>query len=166
MDRRLDIIKGIHPGKLIERDLVRKHLTQRYLAHETGIPYQTINAIIAGKRNLTTGQAMKIGSLLSYEESFLSILQTHYEIKQHKEKALAELYDKSPRIRKSLFWDADFDKINWAKYKKVVIQRVAERGSKDEINEITRFYNLTTNEMELFKPEEIIRNRLIQRIKI
>ncbi len=165
MYHRIEIIKGIHPGKLIERDLIKKHLTQRSLAHETGIPYQTINAIIAGKRNLTTGQALKIETLLNYEESFLSILQTHYEIKQYKEEALAELFDKSPRIRKSLFWDADFDKINWAKYKKSVIQRVTERGSKDEINEITRFYHLSANELEQYKPEKTSQNSMMQRIK-
>ena len=60
MDNRINILKGIHPGKLIERDLKKQDSTQRSLAEETGIPYQTINAIITGKRNLTTEQALKI----------------------------------------------------------------------------------------------------------
>lgn len=80
MDSRIDIIKGIHPGKFIERELKKKNLTQRALAEETGIPYQTINAIIAGRRNLTTEQALKIDSSLNLEEGFLAILQTHYYI--------------------------------------------------------------------------------------
>lgn len=48
------------------------------------------------------------------------------------------------RIRKSLFWDVDFSKINWGKYKDAVLKRVFERGSKDEIEEISRYYNLST----------------------
>ena len=143
MNNLIDIIKGIHPGKFIERELKKKHLTQRALADETGIPFQTINAIIAGRRSLTTKQALKIDQILGYEEGFFAILQTHYDIKQYKEKDLASIYTEAPHIRKSLFWDADFNKINWAKYKNAVIKRVFERGSKDEIEEITRYYNLS-----------------------
>jgi addiction module HigA family antidote len=143
MNNLIDIIKGIHPGKFIERELKKKHLTQRALADETGIPFQTINAIIAGRRNLTTKQALKIDQILGYEEGFFAILQTHYDIKQYKEKELASIYTEAPHIRKSLFWDTDFNKINWAKYKNAVIKRVFERGSKDEIEEITRYYNLS-----------------------
>lgn len=144
MNNLIDIIKGIHPGKFIERELKKKNLTQRALAEETDIPFQTINAIIAGRRNLTTEQALKIDQTLGYEDGFFAILQTHYDIKQYKEKELANIYTEAPHIRKSLFWDADFNKINWAKYKNAVIKRVFERGSKDEIEEITRYYNLST----------------------
>ncbi|NDV70262.1 HigA family addiction module antitoxin [Dysgonomonas sp. 25] len=144
MDNLIDIIKGIHPGKFIERELKKKRLSQRILAEETAIPYQTINAIIAGRRNLTTEQALKIDEALGYDEGFFAILQTHYDIKQYKEKKLADIYSTAPRIRKSLFWDADFNKINWAKYKNAVIKRVFERGSKEEIEEITQYYNLST----------------------
>jgi len=144
MNNLIDIIKGIHPGKFIERELKKKNLTQRALAEEMGIPYQTINAIIAGRRVLTTKQALKMDQILGYEDGFFAILQTHYDIKQCKEKELASLYTEAPHIRKSLFWDVDFNKINWTKYKKAVIKRVFERGSKDEIEEITRYYNLST----------------------
>jgi addiction module HigA family antidote len=139
----IEIIKGIHPGKFIERELKKKGLTQRSLAEKTGIPFQTINAIVAGKRNLTTGQALKLDQVLGYEDGFFAILQTHYDIKSYKDKQQASLYTEAPHIRKSLFWDSDFNKINWAKYKNAVIRRVFERGSKDEIEEITRYYGLS-----------------------
>ena len=142
MNNLIEIIKGIHPGKFIERELNKKNLTQRALAEDTGIPFQTINAIISGRRNLTTEQALKIDKSLGYEEGFLAILQTHYDIIQYKDKELANIYSEAPSIRKSLFWDADFDKINWGKYKKAVIERVMERGTEEEIEEITRYYNL------------------------
>ncbi|WP_407716370.1 DUF6922 domain-containing protein [Dysgonomonas capnocytophagoides] len=47
-------------------------------------------------------------------------------------------------IRKSLFWDADFGKINWRKYKDADVKRVFERGNEEEIEEITQYYNLST----------------------
>lgn len=144
MDSLIEIIKGIHPGKFIERELKKKTLTQRALAELAGIQYQTINAIIAGRRNLTTEQALKIESSLSLEEGFLAILQTHYDIKQYREKELANIYTGHPNIRRILFWDTDFDKINWGKYKDAVIIRVLERGNKEEIEEISRYYNLST----------------------
>lgn len=144
MNNLIEIIKGIHPGKFIERELKKKNLTQRLLAEKTAIPFQTINAIIAGRRNLTTEQALKIDQTLGFEEGFFAILQTHYDIKLCRDKEFANLYTEAPRIRKSLFWDVDFSKINWGKYKDVVIKRVFERGSKDEIEEITRYYNLST----------------------
>lgn len=143
MNNLIDIIKGIHPGKLIERELKKKNLTQRGLAENTGIPFQTINTIIAGRRNLTTEQAMKLDKALGYEEGFFALLQTYYNIAQYKEKEFASMYSEAPRIRRSLFWDADFNKINWGKYKNAVIKRVFERGTKDEIEEISRYYNLS-----------------------
>jgi antitoxin HigA-1 len=143
MNNRIDLIKGIHPGKFIARELGKKKLTQRVLAAQTDIPYQTINAILTGRRNLTIEQSLKIDLALNLEEGFLAILQTRYDIRQYKEKEFSNLYSQAPRIRKSLFWDTDFNKINWGKYKNTVIKRVFERGNKDEIEEITRFYKLT-----------------------
>lgn len=163
MDSRIDIIKGIHPGKMIERDLNKKNITQRSLADETGIPYQTINAVIAGRRNLTTEQALRVEISLGYEEGFLAILQTFYDIKQYKEKELANSYIGYPNIRRILFWDTDFDKINWGKYKKAVIERVIERGSKDEISEIKRFYKLSASELKQYKPKKIRTTRINQK---
>ncbi len=148
MDNRINILKGVHPGKVIERELKKRNITQRHLAEETGIPYQTINAIIGGKRNLTIAQALKIEPILQYEEGFLLILQSFYEIKQHKDKLLADQYPTPPNIRKSLFWDADFDSINWGKYKQAVVSRVLERGSQNEIEEIQRFYGMSVNELQ------------------
>ena len=158
MDKRIELIRGIHPGKIIKRDIRRKKLNQRILAEATNIPYQTINAIIQGKRNLTTEQALKIERILCYQEGFLAVLQTYYEIKQHKDEELSMLYKGIPSVRMSLFWDTDFGKMNWAKYKNAVIKRVLERGNLTEIKEISRFYHLSADELLKLKtsPEQIV----------
>ena len=142
MINRIDILKGIHPGKIIERDLNKKHLTQRTLAKIVGVPYQTINAIISGRRNITLETALNIEKTLGYDEGFLLILQDFHNISVYKEKKSKEKYNRAPNIRKSLFWDSDFNKIDWGKYKKAVITRVWERGNQIEKDEIARFFNI------------------------
>ena len=86
MINRIDILKGIHPGKVIERDLNKKHLTQRALAKATGVPFQTINVIISGRRNITLETALNIEKILGYDEGFLLVLQEFHNISVYKEK--------------------------------------------------------------------------------
>jgi antitoxin HigA-1 len=73
---------------------------------------QTLNAITKGKRNLNTALALKIEEKLGLEEGSLAILQTYYDIRKEKEKQVQETPDLS-KLRKALFWDTDFNKINW-----------------------------------------------------
>ena len=100
---------------------------------------------------------------MGYEEGFLSILQSHHDIKQYKDKDFALLYPEAPNIRKILFWDTDFNKINWGRYKRAVIERVLERGSKEEIIEIKKFYNLSASELKQFRPRKIRPAKLMKK---
>ena len=154
MINRIDILKGIHPGKVIERDLNKMRLTQRALAKKAGAPYQTINAIISGRRNITLETALNIEKTLGYDEGFLLILQDFHNISVYKEKKSNEKYDHAPDIRKSLFWDSDFNKINWEKHKKTVITRVWERGNQSEKEEISRFYNIKITDADSYINEK------------
>ena len=60
MRNRIDILKGIHPGKIIGRDLQKRNLSQRAFAASIGEHSQTLNAVITGRRNLTTEMSLKI----------------------------------------------------------------------------------------------------------
>jgi addiction module HigA family antidote len=144
---RINILKGIHPGKIIERDLNKNHMTQRVLAEIVRVPYQTINAIISGRRNITLETALNIERILGYDEGFLLILQDFHNISTYKEKKSKENYNHAPNIRKSLFWDSDFNKIDWERYKKAVITRIWERGNQSEKEEIIRFYNIKATDI-------------------
>lgn len=142
MNSRIDIIKGVHPSKYIERELKKQNISLDTLAKETGIPDQKIDAIIAETYNPTAEEFLRIESVLKLKNGFLAILQQYYDIRQAEDQRLDNLYPTPPRIRKSLFWDADFDKMNWGKYKEAVVKRVLERGSEEEIEEIKRYYNM------------------------
>ncbi len=47
-----------------------------------------------------------------------------------------------PTLRRSLFWDVDFNGIQWGKNYRFVIERVLERGTFDEWQEIKWYYGM------------------------
>ena len=66
-------------------------------------------------------------------------LQEYY----NKKLALNKLPKPKPdvsKISRILFWDTNFDQIDWIKSKKAVVRRVFERGSPQEKEVILTFY--------------------------
>lgn len=45
-----------------------------------------------------------------------------------------------PILAKHIFWDTDFDKVNYEKSWKSVIERVFDRGDIEDIRQVRRFY--------------------------
>jgi plasmid maintenance system antidote protein VapI len=139
MNPLIEKYKGIHPGIILERLLTKKAISQRPFALSIGEHPQTINAITKGKRKLNTALAIKIEDKLDLDEGTLALLQTYFDIKEEKSKAIQN----TPNlilIRKSLFWDTDISKIDWKKQSVAVIKRILERGNDIEKEEIKRFY--------------------------
>ncbi|WP_222535415.1 DUF6922 domain-containing protein [Pedobacter polysacchareus] len=50
---------------------------------------------------------------------------------------------KRPNLPTVLFWDLDFDKIDWKRSYKMVIERVLDKGNAEEWEEMIRFYGKT-----------------------
>lgn len=147
MKSTLNIIKGIHPGFVLERELKKRMLGKGQFAISLGEFPQTLTAITKGKRRMNIPLAMKIENSLSLEEGYLMTLQVHYDIEQQKKKLNRNKINQNPdlsKIRKVLFWDTDMSKIDWQKQKKAVIQRIFERGNEIERKEIIRFYGIDT----------------------
>jgi hypothetical protein len=44
------------------------------------------------------------------------------------------------KINRALFWDVDYETLDWAKYAHWVIVRVFERGDVDDIRQVRRHY--------------------------
>jgi plasmid maintenance system antidote protein VapI len=144
MKNKVDILKGIHPGFILERELNNRKLSKRKFAFSIGEHYQTIWSITKGKRNMNIQLSLKIEHALNMPEGFLMTLQVFYSIKILKN---ADQSKKSPNlsiIRKALFWDTDIHKINWEQQKRAVIKRIFERGNDQEKYEIIRFYGQDT----------------------
>jgi plasmid maintenance system antidote protein VapI len=135
----IEKFKGIHPGIILERELKKRELHQRPFALSLGEYPQTLNAITKGKRKLNTALALKIEEKLGLEEGTLALLQTYFDINEEKNK-LKQISPNLSKLRKSLFWDTDINKIDWSKQYRAVIQRIFERGNESERKEIISFY--------------------------
>lgn len=136
-------IKGIHPGLILQREIKRNNIKSSQLAASIGEHKQTISAIINQKRGINPELSIKLADYFHTEADYFMMLQAGYEVKSK----LTENSKRTPNlnnIRKVLFWDTSFDKIDWNKNKRAIIKRVLERGNDKEINEIIKFYGKKT----------------------
>lgn len=140
MDTTLAKYKGIHPGLILERVLKKRNLKKGPFALSVGSYPQSLNEITKGRRLLTPELSLKIDKELGFEEGTMLLLQAYYEIEQARFKLGSVRHPDFTIIGKALFWDTDFDKIDWEKKYKSVIKRVFERGDDREKKEIMRFY--------------------------
>lgn len=149
----INILKGIAPGKLIGRELEKRSISQRAIASELDIHSQTLNAVITGRRQFTTELAIKLERALDMPEGILLTLQAYYNVAEYKKQEASASVSGIPNIRRILFWDTDFDKIDWGRYKRHVIERVMERGNEQEKHEIMRFYGLAPETASQYMPK-------------
>lgn len=139
MNSQLSIVKGIHPGIMLERELKQRHLLKGPFAISLREYPQTLVSITKGKRRMNTNLALKIENTLEIEEGFFMMLQIYYDIAEIKRRQPGLIPDLT-KLRRVLFWDTKMENIEWEKQKKSVIKRVFERGNEIEKEEIVRFY--------------------------
>lgn len=134
----INILKGIRPGIVIERDLHQLNLSQKDLARKIGEYPSRITEIIKGRRKLNIPLSLKLEQEMGYETGFLMTLQIFYEIRlvENKRQSTPDITKLSP----SLFWDTKIEMIDWQRHKRAVIERVMAYGNADEKAEIRRFY--------------------------
>lgn len=143
MKTAISLLKGIHPGFVLERELEKRQLKKGNFALDIKEYPQTITAITKGKRGMNTALSLKIESALGIEEGYFMTLQVFYEIAEEKKKLFKDHPDLD-KLRPVLFWDTKIEKINWHKQKRAVIKRIFERGNEMEKDEIIRFYGKQT----------------------
>src|ERR1035437_9720281 len=122
MQNDITILKGIHPGVILAKELKKRKLSKRKFALSIGEFPQTIGAIIKGKRDMNIPLSLKLEKALSLEEGFLMTLQVHFSIKKLKNDQ-SNVHPNISLFRKALFWDTEIQKINWVQQKRAVINR-------------------------------------------
>ncbi len=135
----LSKIKGVHPGAILKREIKRQGVRNYEFADSINEFPQTISAILKEKRGINPGLSIKLGKKFEVDEDYFMLLQASYDVK----KANIIINQKAPdvsKIRRALFWDTDFEKIDWIKNKKAILKRIFERGNDKEIKEIISFY--------------------------
>jgi len=140
MWQELTILKGIHPGFILDRKLKELKLAKGPFALSIGEYPQTLGAITKGRRAMNVALAIKIEMALGLEEGYLMILQVYYDMKEEKKKLQENSHPNLSLLRHGLFWDTDISKINWQTQRRAVIERILERGNEQEKAEIKRFY--------------------------
>jgi plasmid maintenance system antidote protein VapI len=140
MINEISILKGIHPGIVLDRKLKERNLAKGPFALSINEYPQTLGAITKGKRGMNTALALKIERALGLEEGYLMMLQVFYEIKEEKRRQHENLRPDFSRIRPGLFWDTDINKIDWYAQRRAIIERILERGNDQEKAEIKRIY--------------------------
>ena len=59
--------------------------------------------------------------------------------------------DQPQLFRKELFWDVDWERFDWARSRRLVIERVLTRGNWDEFRNLIAFYGPETIKDEVVK---------------
>jgi len=143
MKTQLSIIKGVHPGFILDRELKERNLRKGPFAISLQEFPQTLGSITKGKRRMNINIALKIEKALGLEEGYFMILQVYHDIEEEKRSQNKEHPDLT-KLRRVLFWDTKMENINWERQKNAVIKRVFDRGNDIEKNEIISFYGLQT----------------------
>lgn len=144
----LEKIKGVHPGAVLRRELKLQGLKANYLADSIYEHKQTISALLNKRRSINPSLSIKLAKFFQIDYDYFMLLQASYDV----EKASTSQTNEHPNlevIRKAIFWDTTFDKIDWQRNRKAIIKRVFERGNKQEIDEIIKFYGKVTVRKEL-----------------
>ncbi len=161
IEENITLLRGIHPGIILERELKKRNLPKRRIALTIGEYPQLLGDITKGKRRINPALSIRLGEALGIEESFFSVLQAYYDIEQQKKKQALNKRPNLKLLRPVLFWDTDINSINWEKSKASVIRRIFERGNDQEIREIVRFYSkreIQTILAEISNPSAVIEN--------
>jgi plasmid maintenance system antidote protein VapI len=137
MDSTISILKGIHPGLFLERELKKRHLAKGKFSISLNEYPKTIVSIIKGQRSMNVNLALKIENALNLEEGFLMILQVFHDIKKEKRKSAQ--HPNLSIFRPAMFWDTKIEMIDWNQQKRAVIERVFERGNDSKKKEIVHF---------------------------
>jgi HTH-type transcriptional regulator/antitoxin HigA len=74
-----------HPGHFIREELDAREWTQRDLAYILGIPEQSVNQIILGKRGVSPEMAKAMGDAFEVSPEFFANLQKAYDLSRARE---------------------------------------------------------------------------------
>lgn len=154
-------IKGIHPGAVLKRELKNRGIKSIDLANVINEHPQTLNAITQERRGITAKLSFKLGEYFNISNDYFMILQATFEVNSYRKSEIRKFNPLLGKFRKSIFWDTKIESIDYEQNKRFVIQRILERGNRQEINNLIKIYTLITIKKELLN----IKNSFIPNYK-
>lgn len=138
---KIEQIAGVHPGYILERELKDRRITKKAFADSIGEYEQVIGEITKRRRRVNPALSLKLDKALDTpQRGYFMLLQTYYDLEQAQKELNRDLHPDLSKFRKVIFWDTDFEQIDWNRNKRFVIERVYNRGNETEMAEIIRFY--------------------------
>lgn len=123
-------IKNTPPSVIIFHELKKTKCSLEKFMENTGFSKETFDDITPEVSSIL-GEKFKVSAtyFLEIQEKF-----------QKSQKESKNTKTKIPKINKFIFWDTDFDKLDWIQYRKSIIKRIFERGFEEDKIEIISFY--------------------------
>jgi HTH-type transcriptional regulator / antitoxin HigA len=72
--------RPVSPGEILREELEAHGWTQKELAERISRPYQAVNEIIRGRKQITAGTALALSSALGTSAEFWMNLETNYRL--------------------------------------------------------------------------------------
>jgi HTH-type transcriptional regulator/antitoxin HigA len=72
--------RPVSPGEILREELEARGWTQKELAERTSRPYQAVNEIIRGRKQITAATALALSSALGTSAEFWMNLETNYRL--------------------------------------------------------------------------------------
>lgn len=115
MSEPLEVMDVPHPGEFIRDELEARGWSQRDLAFILGVPEQSVNTILSGKRGISPDMARALGDAFDVSSEFFANLQTAYDMSRAREPdpgvarraRLQDAYPVREMIRRGWLVDAD-----------------------------------------------------------
>ena len=90
--------RPVHPGELLKDELEYRHLSQKAVAKQLGLPYTAFNEMLNGKRPVTTDFALCMEAALGVPAHILVGMQADYSLQVAKQSK--PTLDRLAQIRK------------------------------------------------------------------
>jgi plasmid maintenance system antidote protein VapI len=133
-------MSSVPAGAILYRIVRQKHMHQTALAQKTGLIPQRINDLIMGRRRFTPCNSFALEQALGISsQGFFYKIQANHDIYQA-QLTSNQLKPNLNKLTQTTFWDVDLSKLEWMKCRDWAIRRVLEYGTKEEIEELHRFY--------------------------
>ncbi|MPZ20885.1 MAG: HigA family addiction module antidote protein [Luteitalea sp.] len=84
------LVRAVQPGNILRHDVLDPlGLTQTAAATRLGVPVQTVNQIVRGKRAISADMALKLERAFEVSAEFWLRLQSDWDLQQARERSQA-----------------------------------------------------------------------------
>ncbi len=131
--------RSIPPGVILSRVLKKRGIRNSTFAQAVGIYAQSWHAMARGLRPIPLEPSLRMDRFLDYPVGTVARLQLEFEI-WNAARSFQAVPPELQTLRRSLFWDTTWEKLDWERNSDAIIRRVQEYGSPSEKDLVVAYY--------------------------